>query len=516
MALTACSSEVKPKTSAPAADIKKEGYPIVNSPIELSIMMKNSGSDPWDNLWISKHLNELLGGTIKAIEVNDNAWNERKNLAFATNELPDMILTNNAFTHNEVTNYGRQGLIVPLNDLIEKYAPNIKAMLDANPSAKKTVTAMDGKIYTLPSMSTYQRELAPQKYWINTAWIEKLGLKVPKTLNDFYEVLKAFKEKDPNGNGIADEIPASGTILNNPIGTMILSALGMVEDRVGLDTSGKTVIYTPTQPAFMEYLKFMNKLYKEGLLDKEYFSQNIQQFRGKGAQQKVGFFFEAGPQAAVGTETYKQYATIPPLVSELNNTQMWPVNRFVNYGIHNVAITSKNKYPEASIRLIDYMYSKEGGFRVRIGPDKGEVKAGGGVIYNPDGTWTLDLPNGMTSPDWRNKYAVNINLPFYTKMMGPPNEQISELGAWITDNTMKNLIPFGKPVYPNVFLNTEEQDQINRIEADLDSYVDQMEAKFIVDGMTSAQWEEFQKTMSQIGVKKLVEIYQTAFDRWNR
>lgn len=300
----------------PKDKINLTGFPISNENIQLSIMVKKGANQSaWQDLWISKHLGEKLGGTIVATEVDDASWNEKKNLAFAAGELPDFFMTNGALTSNDVMNYGQQGQLIPLNDLIDAYAPNIKKFLDANPEVKKSITDPDGKIYALPGVNPVKREASIGRYWINKPWLDNLGLEMPTTLDEFYTVLKAFKEKDPNGNGKADEIPASGSV-SNPISMIVLSALGLTESSangISLDKSDTKVIYAPEQPEYKEYLIFMNKLFKEGLIDPEYFTQNIQAYRGKAQQGLVGFFFDAAGILSVGAEKYADYPSFPHL-----------------------------------------------------------------------------------------------------------------------------------------------------------------------------------------------------------
>ncbi len=77
---------------------------------------------------------------------------------------------------------------------------------------KDLITAPDGNIYALPQVNECYHCMYQQRMWIYKPWLDKLGLKMPTTTDEFYEVLKAFKTKDPNGNGKADEIPLSGSI----------------------------------------------------------------------------------------------------------------------------------------------------------------------------------------------------------------------------------------------------------------------------------------------------------------
>ncbi|MBO9609368.1 MAG: extracellular solute-binding protein [Paenibacillaceae bacterium] len=506
-----------PSAAAQTNDkINPTGFPIAKQSIQLSIMMKKpANQSSWNELWISKYLDEKLGGKTTAVEIDENAWNEKKNLAFATGELPDIIWSGGALTSSDVTNYGSQGLLIPLNELIDKYAPNIKKTLQDNPDLRKTVTSLDGKIYALAAPTYPKREPVIGRYWLNMQWMNKLGLKVPTTLDEFYNVLKAFKEKDPNGNGKADEIPASGASASNPIDSIVLTAVGYMEKYISLDKTGKKVVYTQAQPEFKDYLAFMNKLYKEGLLDPEYYTQNITTFRGKAQKDQVGFYFDAAHFVAVGLDKYTNYASFPPLTSPQNPDRIWPLQRVATLGgLNSIAISSKNKNPEASIRLLDYGFTEEGGSAIRFGPKLDTVVPGAGIVTNPDGTWEIKTPQGLSSNDYRMKSVTNMSLPvsdaFYLK-----NKEVPEQAS-LTKNLVENMLPYGKPVYPNVFLTKEEQDKVNKIQTDLKTYVDQMEAKFIVGDTPLSKWDEYIATVQKIGVNELVAIYQTAFDRWNK
>lgn len=503
-------------TNQTTEKINVDGYPISNEDIELTIMMKKSPDQKeWDKLWISNHLNEVLGGTIKAIEIDDAAWDEKKNLAFATGELPDIIWSMNALTASDVANYGNQDLLIPLNDLIDQYAPNIKRTLENNPALRKTITSLDGNIYALGAPVYPKREPIMGRYWLNMEWLEKLGLEVPNTLDEFYSVLKAFKEQDPNGNGEADEIPASGSSETNPIDMIVLSALGFLEKGISLDDSGTKVRYTQTDENFKEYLIYMNKLYSEGLLDNEYYTQNITTFRGKAQQERVGFYFDAAHFVAVGLDNYLNYESFAPLTSPQNSTRMWPLQRVATLGgTSSMAITSASENPEAAIRLLDYAFTIEGAQNIRFGPEENTVLENAGVVYNDDGTWDFKLPDGVSSTEYRTQYVTNMNLSVADEFYLTFNE--GGESASLTKNLVENVLPYGKPVYPDVFLTDEEQDRVNKIQTDLETYVDQMEAKFIVGDISIDKWDEYIETTKKIGVEELIDIYQTAFDRWNQ
>ncbi|RXZ83701.1 extracellular solute-binding protein [Paenibacillaceae bacterium] len=488
---------------------------ITDGTINLKVMIKKApNQNEWKNLWISGHLNEIWGGTITPIEIDDGSWDEKKNLAFATNDLPDAFMTAGALEFGDLINYGSQGLLIPLNGLIDDHAPNIKKRLADDPNLKKSVTAPDGNIYALPSLTYDKRSnvVGREKPWINSEWLNNLQLDMPTTLDEFYTVLKAFKEQDPNGNGIADEIPVSGSN-DNPFKMMVLSALGFVDTTYSTDESGEQVIFVPAQPEYKEYLTFMRMLYKEGLIDSQYFSQNFQAYRAKTEKQLVGFFFDDAAFVAVGADNYKHYEALLPLTSSLNTKQVWPHRNNPSATPNNMAITSVNKSPEATIRLFDYLYSDEGGFLTRMGPDVGVVQSDGGVKRFDDGTWQLTSPEGQSTVDYRFNKVTNLSLPFV--MGGPdmPLEKQSEEQANLTENLLK-LVELGKPVFPSLFFSPEEQQSMSQINTDLMSYVTQMEAKFIVGDNELSEWDEYLASLEKIGLKKTLELTQTAYERW--
>lgn len=501
-----------------AANVNPDGYPISSQNIEITMMMKKSpNQSDWDKLWISSHLSEKLGGKIKAIEVVESTWNEKKNLAFATGELPDAFWATDALTPQDVATYSQQGLLIPLNDLMEKYAPNLMKELQNDPEALKAITSLDGKIYALPGMSDIERERARGRVWINREWLDKLGLKVPTTLDQFYDMLKAFKERDPNGNGQQDEIPFSGLYDDTwgDVGLTVLSALGYVEKKIGLDKSGNTAVYVPAQPEYKEYLTFMNKLYKEGLLDNEYFTHNVQTFRGKVGQMRIGYFHDSAHFLGTGVANYSKYISMEPLTSQFNDKKMWPMKR-TNFstGTRSFSITSNNKHPEATMRLFDYGYSPEGGRLLRFGPEVGVIRPDAGMVRNADGTYTFKTPEGVSSNDYRLKEVTNFNLPKMSRVSEDPVPTPEQKS--LTDNIIEYLLPYGKPVYPDVSFTSEEQEKLKQIETDLETYVEQMEAKFIVGDTPISQWDEYIKTVQKIGADDLVKIYQTAFERWKQ
>ena len=140
-------------------------------------------------------------------------YTQKVNMMLAANELPDVFLGLNAvFQNNKLLLTAKQGLIIPLNELIEEYCVEIYNLWEnaMNREVKNIMTLDDGNIYAVPKYSEYLNGIWPYRMWIYGPWLDKLGLSVPTTTEELYNVLKAFKEMDPNENGKPDEIPLVG------------------------------------------------------------------------------------------------------------------------------------------------------------------------------------------------------------------------------------------------------------------------------------------------------------------
>ncbi|MBR2916250.1 MAG: extracellular solute-binding protein, partial [Clostridia bacterium] len=283
---------------------------------------------------------------------------EQLKLQLASGNYPDVIF-GNKLSAVEVVKYADTGVLIPLDEYINKKdTPNIYKMFEEYPEAKGIATLSDGHIYSLPAVEDFPAGAYESAFYINKAWLDKLDLKVPKTLDDLYEVLKAFKTKDPNGNGQADEIPM--TWYNNAgysYPEVLLSAWGVSAKHGTWDqylaiVDGK-VKFAPVMDEWKELMKFYNKLYKEGLLDMECMTQNQASFNAKVANQtsKVGFFWNDSNICAHPEE----YIAIAPLSVDGKvkpQLHLHPLG-ITKANTNMFEITAKCEDPAAVMRWVD-------------------------------------------------------------------------------------------------------------------------------------------------------------------
>ena len=178
---------------------------IVDEPLELTVHIHHVRSTAYDENWpVEKVAQELTNVYLKNATVGSNTTNseEAMNLLLATGKLPDII--GSARIKESVDQYGPQGAFLPLNELIEEHAPHIKAFFDENPDLMKAASSSDGNLYYIPYLPDGKYGRA---YWMRRDWLDAVGMDVPSDVDELYEVLTAFRNQDPNGNGLKDEVP---------------------------------------------------------------------------------------------------------------------------------------------------------------------------------------------------------------------------------------------------------------------------------------------------------------------
>ncbi|MEK4297799.1 extracellular solute-binding protein [Oceanobacillus sp. FSL W8-0428] len=499
---------------AAEAEVNKEGFPIVDEEIQLTMMAPGNGIEEWENMELLKDYTEKTNIQFKYVTPPASDFQTKLNLAFTSGDIGDIIYgagTDNLTPGMEV-DYGEQGVLIPLEELIEEYAPNLKKLLEERPDIKKSITTVDGHIYSLPMVSD---ETTAQWYtgplWYNGKWLEALGVEeLPKTTDEFYELLKRFKEEDPNGNGQADEIPLLDVKMESSR-PWLLAAFGIKE--WGIEENNGKVRYAPMEEAYKEYLTYMHKLYEEGLLDSETFSQSDEQKKAKGQDSRIGVFpdwysfFTTGEpeEEAVGNPMFY------PLTNDDSREPVIPLGHGMSRGAFSISESNPN--PEASIRWIDYFYSKEGFEYLNMGPEghlwewEDEEEGTKQKLDTPEGYESSEDYRGSLTPDY------GITTPSLRNDLDSLGED-TQFEQFIKEETAEKIEPFGEIGYPLVYLTKEEQKEVNNIEVDLNSYVEQMEAKFITGVEPLSNWDNYVDTIEKMNIKRYVEIYQDAYNRW--
>lgn len=246
--------------------------PLVDEPLTLSVIYpKEANHGEFENMFYMNAVKQLTNIELDVQAIEKQGWNEKLGLMFASGDYADIFLAGISFT--DAAAYGQAGMLLPLEELMAEYAPNAMKIIDELlPESRRNVTADDGHIYAMPAYDGTPRDmLMDYSELINTEWMKAVGVdEIPGDTEGMYELLKAFKTQDPNGNGEADEIPYSKVYKGEGTDPFIW-AFGFVNLRHDL-VDGKYV-YVPAEDNFRHYLEYMNRLYAEGLIDSEMFTQ---------------------------------------------------------------------------------------------------------------------------------------------------------------------------------------------------------------------------------------------------
>lgn len=508
--LAGCSgSKDNDSTTETEGSFNQEGLPIVDEPITLDVLTVrwgNMGDTFLQNQWL-KDLEQETNVKINWQVMSSNDWGEQKSIMLASGSLPDIIFGDIVFTDSDIVN--NLSYFRPLDDYIDQYMPNLKAALKETPEMKRMSTFPDGKMYSLPARLPSRPQSSNQPI-INKTWLDKLGLDIPENTEELYNVFKAFKEQDPNGNGKTDEIPVSGSgnismDLLNPFGITDLYGNSMM-------VIDNEPVYYPVTENYKEAIKWAHKLYAEGLIDQEIFTQDQTMSTAKHQNPDaalIGFTNQWVPDAVFGTWK-DQYLAIPTIAGPDGKRYQVGEPQGMSLRRNELLITTSNKYPEVSARWADQFYTNEASIQNFWG-------AIGTVIQkNDDGTFTLmNPPEGTSADAWYWDQSVR---DFGPKYVSPSFEKNIILDETTGDGLKLVIDKLGSEYvttpFPNVMYSAEEFQELPTLTTDIDGFVGTTRAKWISEGNIDQEWDAYIKKLNDMGLERLLEIRKDAYKRY--
>jgi len=509
-------------------------YPIVNKQMTLKLFAPQLPTiENMETNTYTKFLEEKTNIKIAWDLVPSNALEDRKQLMLASGDYPEVILQAN-LTREEQMKYGKQGVFLPLNDLIDKYAPNIKKALADIPYMKSSITAPDGNIYALPQVNECYHCDNALKLWINKAWLDKLGLQLPTTTEEFYQVMKAFKEQDPNGNGKKDELPLTGSdeMWAGNVSAFLMNAFivdDYTEKNAGtfLSVKDSKVDFVANKDEWKQGLEYLNKLYKEGLIDPAAFTQNadaIQQLANREPDNIMGAVTTAlisyGYNMSETQPRHKDYVTLPPLKGPSGVQQTL---NFAGISKSQFAITNKATADQqiAAIRLADYLYTEEAIVLQENGPEgQGWRKAEDGEL-DIDGKQAkyayIQRESKQTHNDGWEQIGPSLRTYAYRASWMAIQDPLADGGYGTRLNTeSKKYESFhSKEMYPNgVFIAQDDAEIAAQLKTTIIDYTKSNMAQFITGSKDiSKEWDAYVKGFDGLQLGKYIEIYQKALGK---
>ncbi len=454
----------------------------------------------------------------------------------ARQELPDIIIGVD-LNEKSVQRYGQEGYIRDLQDYFADKEGASKIFWDRvkNEMTEYEQMLVDkhlsdpetGAIYAVPMVETSLVDKLDSMVWINKEWMDKLGLENPTNNEELYEVLKAFKENDCNGNGDPnDEIPLYGAttgLCTNVISWLTNTFTYYDRNRWWMvDENNK--IYVPfTKPEFRDAMIFMNKLYKEGLLSNMMFS---------GVEPSISTPTNGVPLCGIflghmnghvqkNNDLIYQYEPLEKWGCSIMNDMSFKKTTFIT-----------DSCPEENVakafEVLMTLWSWDGSMRQRYGaygenwtePDPGAVSDIGlectyKLLSDPFGT--------QNTVRWSSMCGFNAYAECETA-------QTTESSPWLAKRIQLHAETYKlhlkaaekynvayTPAKPFTF-TTQEADEVNMLKTNTHDYFNKTLNNFIrgesgMDPKSDASWNEYLNKLDELGLSKYIQYAQTAYDR---
>ncbi|HEX7065234.1 MAG TPA: hypothetical protein VF199_09250 [Bacillales bacterium] len=520
LVLPACSNNASNKEGAQPSkealeNLNQSSMPIVKEPIKLNFFAteQNNKSD-WNDILIWNKYSDMTNINVHWNQVPGESLEEERNLALTTGDLPDAFYIASIPTV-DLFKYGQQGTFIKLNDLIDKYAPNLKKLMKENPEIKKAMTFPDGNIYSFPSIVApdFLSVKVSARPYLNEEWLDALGMEMPQTAEEFYQFLKAVKTQDPNGNGKQDEVPYGGPSMSGLIGWLEgsfgVANRGVRNDYIDLNEETDKVRFFPIAEEYKELMKYLNKLYSEKLIQQNIYTIKWGQYIANATKGMYASTVFYDPVLLFGEETGKQFESMSALKGPHGQAFIKVAPTVASIG--NFAITSANEHPAATVRWMDHFYSDEGArlFYMGVEGKTYKVTDDGKYVYLDKFT---DDDDGISMEQEISQYLAWVGG--FTGIIKKEYYQGSEATEDSIEAAQK-LKPYIPDVIWPAFTYTEEENEfLTGPGADIEKYVSEMQAKFITGKVPFSEWDNYVNTVKGMGLDKYLEIQQAAYERY--
>ncbi|MFX3647213.1 MAG: ABC transporter substrate-binding protein [Paenibacillus sp.] len=497
--------------------------PITSEPFTIDYWRANDAKltaslNNFGDMAAYKEKEKLTGIQVKFTHPPLGQQRDQFNLLISTKELPDVIYYNWADAVGGPEKMIKDGRIIRLNELIDSYAPNLKRIIESDPDVKKQIALDDGTIYMFPLLKLDALKLnATSGLIMRQDWLDQLNLEVPTNIDEWYTVLKAFKEQDPNGNGKPDELPFTGNWGPGNLTKLhdFAAAFGVIG---GFQMNGDKVEFGPIQPGYRDFLETMAKWYKEGLIDPEIMTND-----GKAFDYKVTSNLAGAYQGGVFSGMGKYFNLMRDTDPNFNVTGVpWPVspdgtsyatfnleNKVLSYGEAITASADEDKL-KYIVQWMDYNYSEEGSDLFNFGIENDSyVRDGEGVKFTDT---IINNPNGLTYDQALASYALSI-------MDGPINQDSRYLDALLFDDGQRAanaewMKASSSLTLPPIRLSTDEVSTSTSIMSQVNTYLNETMTAIISGQKPITEFDTMVETIKSMGIDRAIEVHQAAYDRY--
>lgn len=543
---TASTASGSSASQAESGGKKSNAFPLVTEPASVSVFTNDDNGVDLSQNWFTQYYENLTGITVNWSVVNSDQYLEKLNLMMAGGDEMDIYTTKNkTLSKTLVYKYGTQGIILPINSFFDTcesyYLDNI---LSQDEAWRTGVTAPNGDIYGFNDVGSCFHCSYPVKMWVNKVWMDNLGITPPTTPDEFYDMLVRFKNEDANGNGDPnDEVPLSNcteaTGSSSYMAGYLMNAFTYSNPRTKyLYVKDGSAAVSYNQEGWREGLRYLNKLYSEGLMDPESYIQDRTTMKARNDSGEHPIFGAVPAQhTTVITngnldDRWKEYIALPPLTGPdglciTTNTSL------SNYDNFRTMISGSSKNPELAFRFCDGLFaSQEIGLLHGFGEEnvrwhyakEGELGKDGQQALYSNVTEDDKIPQ-EGEPYYNNycwgsmfaNYATNHSKWASPNDMSIPGTASFERYLYVNTEPYEAKKADISMVMPSFFFSEEDNAEIARLQTTIINYVDESTAAFVTGNKSiDNDWDAYITELGNLGLADYLAIYQRYYDEYKK
>lgn len=457
-----------------------------------------------------KALKEKTGINIKFIHPATGSENEQFNVMLASGDYPDLIERDWSSYPGAEKKACDDGVLIDFTDDVEECMPNmLKYIKEKTPKAEKWITT-NGRYYIVPSLADYTEYTSMTGPVIRNDLLKQVGLDVPTTIDEWEEMLKAFKAA-----GVKYPLCFTNSQLRSYY--QLIGAYGVT--RTFYQDNGK-IKYGYVEPGMKEFIIRMKSWIDQGLVDPDIMTMDQTAFNGKVSSGNVGAWFggmgaikdvcneikQIKPDAEIIGAPY-------PTLKKGDECKIVYLARRDGFTFQRaVGITTANKYPKETMKWLDYAFSDEGHMLYNFGVEgksytmvDGKPKYTDLITKNPNGLTMTQALALWTRPD----ATGYVDVEYMNQVNDLPQQQAAAK-MWSENANKYEQVPTWRSCYK---LTVEEGNRISELNTQFSTYADEYFAKFLLGTEPISKFDEYAAKLKSMGVDEAIQIYQTAYDR---
>lgn len=455
----------------------------------------------------AKELEKRTGVKIEYIHPAAGQQSEALSVMIASDELTDLVQTD--WQSGYIGGPGKaisDEVIISLNDYFKKYAPSFSKVLSEHPEINKEIKTDEGQYYVFPMLRLSDKVRTSEGPVLRADWLRELNLKAPETIEEWEEVLRAFKDKKHAGAPMCFNY------------AYIYKFINMMGANNGQYVKDGKIIYGPTEPEYKDALERMRKWYKEGLLDKNIASVDAKMLDANILNGNTGAAIMTGGSGigkyldSAEDKNFDLVAVKMPGISKGESCNQAFLAALYNVS-GSVGISSRCKNPALAVKYMDYNYSEEGHMLANFGID--------GISYKMENDYPVYTSLITKNPEGK---AMSQIMPVYfrSSTSGPfiqderyieqyyaKPQQKHALEVWGLRNEKANV-----SALPPLTPSSEEADELSTLMASIDKYNNEMTIKFITGVESLDNYDAYIKRLKDLKIDRVIEIMQNAYDRY--